>query len=63
MEPLTYETYTRNPELVAALLEQARRERARAIQHFVVDPIKRLFSSHAARPDLGTSRKAGGAAA
>jgi hypothetical protein len=30
MDPLTFETVTRNPELVRALIEQAHRERAYA---------------------------------
>lgn len=45
MKPLTYEAATHHPELIDALMAQARRERARAFHRLVVLPIKKLFSS------------------
>jgi hypothetical protein len=63
MDPLTFENVTRNPELIRALLEQARRERAEAMHRLIIEPIKRLFRGHAARTHLRHSRKARGAAA
>jgi hypothetical protein len=63
MDPLTFESIHRNPELVEAIIVQARRERAAAIHRLIVEPIKRLFRGHAARTHLRPSRKAGGAAA
>ncbi|HEY7240210.1 MAG TPA: hypothetical protein VH600_13645 [Burkholderiales bacterium] len=44
MDPITFEAYTRNPELKQALIRQARRERAEAIYCFVLEPIKSLFT-------------------
>jgi len=61
MDPLTFEAVTRNPELLRALMAQARRERAEAIHRFVVEPIKSLFSlgdHHASRTHLAAARKA-----
>jgi hypothetical protein len=63
MEPLTYEALNRNPELIEALIEQARRERAMAMHRLIVEPIKRLFARHATRSNLGHPRKASRAAA
>jgi hypothetical protein len=63
MDPLTFEHITRNPELVEAIVAQARRERAAAVHRLIVEPIRRLFRGHAARTHLRPSRKAGGAAA
>ena len=63
MEPLTYEAVNRNPELIHALIAQARRERAEAMHRLIVAPIKRLFARHATRTNLGHPRKASGAAA
>lgn len=63
MDPLTYEHATRNPELVRALVEQARRERAEAVYRLIVQPLKSLFGAHAARTHLGHPRKDCGAAA
>ena len=63
MEPLTYEALSRNPKLIEALMEQARRERAEAMHRLIVEPIKRLFRRHATRANLGHPRKASGAAA
>jgi hypothetical protein len=59
MDPLTFETVTRNPELVRALIEQAHRERAEAVHRLIVEPIKRLFSGRPAaqRRNLGAARK------
>jgi hypothetical protein len=56
MEPLTYEAVNRNPELIQALIEQARRERAEAMHRLVVQPIKRLFARHL-RHRAGSARK------
>ena len=61
MEPLTFEAVTRNPELLQALMRQARRERAEAVYRFIVEPIKSLFSlgdHHASRTHLAAATKA-----
>jgi hypothetical protein len=61
MDPLTYESITRNPELLRALLEQARRERAQAIHRLIVESIKSLFARsvhHATRTHLAAAPKA-----
>jgi len=64
MEPLTYEALSRNPKLIEALMEQARRERAEAVHRLLIAPIARLFGPrHAAGTNLGHPRKACGAAA
>jgi hypothetical protein len=63
MELITYETANRNPEVIEALIAQARRERAAAVHRLLLQPIKRLFARHATRSHLGHPRKAGGAAA
>ena len=44
MKPLTFEAVTDHPELIDALMAQARRERAAAFHQLVVLPIKKLFS-------------------
>ena len=44
MEPLTFEAVSRNPELLQALIRQARRERAEAIYRLIVEPVKSLFT-------------------
>ena len=44
MDPLTFEALTRNPEIIRALMKQARRERAEAVHRLIVEPIKSLFS-------------------
>ena len=59
MQPLTFDTYLRNPELAQALIRQARRERAQAIYCFIVDPIKSLFTRghrHATCTHLAAAR-------
>jgi hypothetical protein len=43
MDPLTFEAITRNPELLDALMEQARRERAETMHRLLVEPLKGLF--------------------
>ena len=63
MDPLTFEAVTRNPELVQAVMLQARRERAAAVHRLIVQPVKRLFCGHATRAHLGRPRKAGGVSA
>jgi hypothetical protein len=62
MEPLTYETLNRNPELIRALMEQARRERAEAVHRLIIQPIKRLFARPATRTHFAHSRKGNGIA-
>lgn len=60
MEPLVFEAFSRNPELVRALIHQAHRERAEAVHRFIVEPIKSLFSlghHHASRTHLAAARK------
>ena len=60
MDPLTFEAVTRNPELIRALMAQARRERAEAVYRLIVEPIKSLFTlgdHHAARTHLAAARK------
>jgi hypothetical protein len=60
MDPLTFEAFTRNPELVQALMRQAHRERAEAVYRLIVEPIKSLFSlgdHHASRTHLAAARK------
>ncbi len=63
MNPVIYESASRDPELIQALMEQARRERAEAMHRLIVQPIKKLFARHATRANLGHPRKASGAAA
>jgi hypothetical protein len=60
MDPITFEAFARNPELVQALMRQAHRERAEAVYRFIVEPIKSLFtlSHHASRPHLAAAPKA-----
>jgi hypothetical protein len=60
MNPLTFEAVTRNPELIQALMTQARRERAEAVHRLIVEPIKSLFSlggHQASRTHLAALRK------
>jgi len=60
MDPLTFESVTRNPELIRALMAQAHRERAEAVYRLIVEPIKSFFTSgdhHAARTHLAAARK------
>lgn len=63
MEPLIYEAVNRNPEVIEALIAQARRERAEAVHRLIVEPIKRFFARHATRSHLPHSRKPGSAPA
>ena len=61
MDPITFETVSRNPELLQALIRQARRERAEAVYRFIVEPVKSLFTPgdhHAARTHLAAATKA-----
>jgi hypothetical protein len=61
MDPITFEAVSRNPELLQALIRQARRERAEAVYRFIVEPIKSLFTlsaHHAPRTHLAAARKA-----
>ena len=44
---LTYEALLNDPSLLESIDRQARRERAEAMRRFVVDPIKRIFATHA----------------
>jgi hypothetical protein len=54
MDPLTFEAVTRNPEMIVALMKQARRERAEAVHRLIVEPIKSLFR----RPRPGVQPRA-----
>jgi hypothetical protein len=58
VKPITYEAVQRNPELLQALLRQARRERAEAVHRLIVEPIKSLFKvkRHAAGAHLSAAR-------
>ena len=59
MDRITFEAYIRNPELKQALIRQARRERAKAIYCFIVEPIKSLFTRgdrHATCAHLAAAR-------
>ena len=49
---LTYEALLDDPRIVERILADARRERAKAVHDLVIEPIKRLFTVHAARPHL-----------
>ena len=44
MNPTSYEALMRNPEVLQALLQQARRERAAAVHRYLIRPIARLFA-------------------
>jgi len=44
MKPLTYETLRDDPELLEALMRQARRARAEAVYRIVVAPVAELFA-------------------
>ena len=59
MDPITYEALRRNPELLDTLRRQAHRERAQTVHRLIITPIKRLFSSNAARAHLAHPRKVG----
>jgi hypothetical protein len=49
---LTYEAILNDPSLLERIEKQARRERAQAMRRFLVEPLKRVFAGHAARPHL-----------
>ena len=49
---LTYEAILNDPSLIDRIVAQARHERAKATHELIVLPIKRLFTTHAARPHL-----------
>jgi hypothetical protein len=44
MDHLTYETVRRSPELLAQLLEDARRERSEAVHELVSSALRAFFS-------------------
>jgi hypothetical protein len=48
----TYEDLLNDPGLYARIRNDARRERAEAIDRLIVQPIRNFFASHAARPHL-----------
>ena len=48
----TYEDLLNDPSLYARIRNDARRERAEAVDRLIVQPIRNLFASHAARPNL-----------
>jgi len=52
MDPITFESVTRNPELLQALMRQAHRERAEAVHRLIVEPIKSFFSPLRLRPPV-----------
>jgi hypothetical protein len=58
VNPITYEALCRNPELLQALLRQARRERAEAVHRLIIEPIKSLFkvNRHATGAHLPAAR-------
>ena len=43
MDPITFESYIRNPDVKRALLERAHRERAAVVHRLIVEPITSLF--------------------
>ncbi|MGH8724875.1 MAG: hypothetical protein ACREU1_08450 [Burkholderiales bacterium] len=49
---LTYEAILNDPSLLERIERQARRERAAAVHRLIVEPIKRVFADHSARPHL-----------
>ena len=49
---LTYEAILNDPSLLERIRADAHRERAEYVHQLVVEPIKRLFADHAARPRL-----------
>jgi hypothetical protein len=51
MRTPTYDEYLANPDAILASVEQAARaERAEAIQHFIVAPLKRMWKRMAQTP-------------
>ena len=56
MDPLTFEAVTRNPEIIRALMKQARRERAEAVHRLIIEPIVSLFSRSRPRVDGAVRR-------
>jgi hypothetical protein len=44
MEPLTYEAVRRDPDLLAQLLQNARRERSLAVHRLISGGLRALFS-------------------
>ena len=48
MEPLTFETLNRRPEVLEALELQARRERAETVYRLIVRPFRRLRAERTA---------------
>lgn len=48
----TYEDLLNDPSLFARIHNEARRERAKAVNRLIVQPIKNFFAGHAARPHL-----------
>jgi hypothetical protein len=49
---LTYEAILNDPSLLERARIDAHRERAETMHRLLVEPIKRLFADHAARPHL-----------
>ena len=54
MEPLTFESLNRNPELLAALEHQARRERAQAVYRLIVLPVRAALAGIRMRAPAGS---------
>lgn len=44
MSPPTYEALRSNPELLEALMRQARRQRAEAVYRILIAPVAKLFA-------------------
>jgi hypothetical protein len=44
VKPLTYEALYRDPELLEALIRQARRERAAAVHRLLIAPLAKLLA-------------------
>ncbi len=48
----SYEDLLNDPTLYERIRSEARRERAKAVNRLILEPIKNFFASHAARPHL-----------
>ena len=49
---VTYQDFLDDPSVLVRIREHAHRERAAAVRQLIFEPIKNLFSRHAARPRL-----------
>ena len=48
----TYEDLLNDPSLYERIRNEAHRERAKAVDRLIVQPIRNFFAGHAARPHL-----------